>query len=51
MMIKIKEKLMKALNYGLLMFTYPRQLAEAVNRALTNEELDQFVSDDVGVNQ
>lgn len=39
----MKKKLLKAVRYFLLFFTYPKELADAVNRAATPEDLDEIV--------
>ena len=39
----MKKKLVKLMRYCLMLFTYPKELAEAVNRVASPEELDEYV--------
>ena len=41
----MKRKMRNLFRTILMWFTYPRELADAVNRAVTNEELDAVISD------
>ena len=41
----MKRKFMSLVRTVLMWFTYPRELADAVNRAVTNEDFDLMIVD------
>ena len=41
----MKRKIMNLVRTVLMWFTYPRELADAVNRAATNEDFDSVMMD------